>query len=100
MTFTEEQKTLFREWVQERPEPIQKRSREYPPGKYLNKAYKRGKQVVRIISYSEEEDGSCDTCRVNVLREDNPNLLGPDYEVFGVPFEDLEPLEVLEWWVE
>lgn len=67
-------------------------ARQYPPGLYRLKP--TGQKVV-LICYSEEDDGSCRTCRVSVSPAYNPECLMPR-EVFGIEFKDLEPVDILE----
>lgn len=63
----------------------------YPPGRYLLKT--TGQKVV-IRSYSEDKNGTCNTCTVFVLQKDNPGLLF-ERTVFDVPFANLEPIETI-----
>ena len=81
-----------REWFDSRPPHVQQRIREYPPGGFY--WLKSSGHVVRLYCYSEDEETqTCDTCQVVVLQEHNPHkLLAFDRRVFGIPFDDLEPL--------
>ena len=88
-----------REWFETRPECVQKRIREFPPGrKYL---LTTTGHVVRMFAYSEAEDDDgnqvCDTCQILVLQDDNGGKLHMERRVFGIPFENLIP--VPEGWV-
>ena len=94
---TPEQQEAWEQWISERLPAVQEKARAYP----VNTQYilKDTFQVVRIASYSENPDGSCTTCTVLILAEENAdqwqNLLpGMEeaHEVFGVTFEDLEPV--------
>lgn len=53
-------------------------------------------QMVVVTSYSESEDGSCDTCIVFVDPKANDDRLelASGYEVFGVSYEDLRPTRI------
>jgi hypothetical protein len=85
----ETQPEEVKEWFHTRPETVQKRILSHPPDRrYL---LKDTNQVVRLYSYEEDDDGSCDTCQVLVLQEDNPHkLLIFERRVFGIEFDDLE----------
>ena len=79
------------EWFNTRPPWVQERIKEYPPDRYylLNKTH-----VVRLYAYTETDINSCDECQVLVLQHNTPHLdlFGGDRVVFGILFDDLEPL--------
>lgn len=79
------------EWFDDRPECVQKRILEYPPGeKYLMTSTGH---ACRLYAYStDENDTVCDECQVLVLQEDNGGKLHMDRRVFGIKFTDLVPL--------
>lgn len=83
-----------REWYNDLPDVVQKRVHEYPPGnRYLLTSTRH---AVRLYSYEEGEDDdgrpTCDGCQVLILQEDNGGKLHHDRRVFGIKFEDLEPI--------
>lgn len=81
-------------WYNERPPLIQQRIDEYPP-QYLYRNRKNN-QIVQLYSYDEGHDGSCKTCTVSVLQKNNPHIiLVMERNVFGVPLDDLERLDIL-----
>lgn len=78
------------EWYQTRPLAVQKRIDTHPP----NKLYRLSTtgQIVPLYSYEVDNQGECNTCKVHVLREHNPEVI-LERTVFGVPFENLVPIE-------
>ncbi len=48
-----------------------------------------------MFSYDEDTNGDCNSVTVDVSREDNPNVLF-DRQVFGVEFDELEPVNPSE----
>lgn len=102
---TKKERPLFKnlknlKWVQERPEQVKKRILEYPP--YWLYKHKQTDYFVRLYSYSEAEDGSCNECVILVLVQDNPipdlrfkHPLFEDRTVFGTKFSDLEKYRLL-----
>lgn len=75
-------------WFQERPAPIREAIRKYPPWRVYR--MKTGNRC-HMVSYDENQDGSCTTCMVRVSDALNA-ILFTERDVFGVPFTDLEPL--------
>ena len=49
-------------------------------------------RIVTLVSYDEEKNGDCNSVIVDVSRDDNPHLLF-ERQVFGVRFEELEPIK-------
>jgi hypothetical protein len=52
-------------------------------------------RIVTLVSYDEDRNGDCHTATVEVARDDNPGLLF-ERQVFGVEFDELEPVNPLE----
>jgi hypothetical protein len=77
------------EWYKALSEKVRERVNIYPPTKkYKMKATGR---IVTLVSYDEDKKGDCNTATVDVSRDDNPSLL-VEREVFGVEFDELEPV--------
>lgn len=78
-------------WYDTRPECVQKRILEYPPGETF--VLKSTGSVVRVFSYTTEEDDTiCDECQILILQEDNDGKLHHERRVFGVDLKDLLPV--------
>jgi hypothetical protein len=90
----DDQPVQVRIWYASLPVVVQERVHEYPPGnRYMLTSTHH---VVRLYSYEEGEDDdgcpTCDECQVLVLQEDNGGKLHHSRRVFGIKFEDLEPI--------
>lgn len=89
-------------WVATRPQVVQDRIQSHPPSQAY-RLYPTGHKVW-LHSYDEFPEGSCDTCQVTILREDNPDIIAfhtifldeQSYRVFGVKFENLVPWETAQ----
>lgn len=82
---------MLEAWISERPPAVQEKIRAYPPTQFY-RVIPTG-QHCRIDSYSEGEDGSCETCRITAWYPDGPLIADiTRIGVFGMPFSDLEPL--------
>jgi hypothetical protein len=79
-------------WFRSRPDSVVRRFIESPAGDALYRMKSTG-HLVLIYSYGEAADGSCPSCVVLVLREHNPNVI-TERRVFGIAFEDLEPVSI------
>jgi hypothetical protein len=80
-------------WYKALSEKVRTRVDAYPPTKkYRMKATGR---IVTLVSYDEDKKGNCNTVTVEVSRDENPELLF-EREVFGVEFDELEPVSPLE----
>jgi hypothetical protein len=80
-------------WYKALSEKVRARVDAYPPTKkYRMKATGR---IVTLVSYDEDKKGNCNTVTVEVSRDENPELLF-EREVFGVEFDELEPVNPLE----
>jgi hypothetical protein len=80
-------------WYNALSEKVRKRVDAYPPTKkYKMKSTGR---IVTLVSYDEDKNGECNTVTVDVSRDDNPGLL-LEREVFGVEFDELEPVNPSE----
>lgn len=77
-------------WFLSRPIAVREAILKYPPHKTYR--LKSTNQIVRIYSYSEDDDGKCKECRITVLPKDNPTVLIPRV-VFGIKFKDLEMIK-------
>ena len=76
-------------WYKALSKKVRARVDAYPPTKkYRMKSTGR---IVTLVSYDEDTNGGCHTATVDVSRDDNPNLLF-ERQVFGVEFDELEPL--------
>ena len=78
------------EWYQTRPPAVQQRIDACPPTQFYR--LKTTGQIVPIYSYEVNHQGECNTCKVQVLRQYNPEVV-LDRTVFNVPFENLEAIE-------
>lgn len=84
---------LGSDWYQSRPAIVQSAIRRYPP--HLTYRLETTGQHVRIYSYDEGPDGSCETCTVTVLSDPRgpvSNAMTVGCNVFGIPLSDLTPL--------
>jgi hypothetical protein len=80
-------------WYKALSEKVRERVDAYPPTKkYKMKSTGR---IVTLVSYDEDKNGDCNTVTVDVSREDNPGLF-MEREVFGVEFDELEPVNPSE----
>jgi hypothetical protein len=80
-------------WYKALSEKVKERVDAYPPTKkYRMKSTGR---IVTLVSYDEDKSGDCNTATVGVSREDNPGVLF-ERQVFGVEFDELEPVNPLE----
>jgi hypothetical protein len=80
-------------WYKALSEKVRERVDAYPPTKkYKMKSTGR---IVTLVSYDEDKNGDCNTVTVDVSRDDNPGLL-MEREVFGVEFDELEPVNPSE----
>jgi hypothetical protein len=80
-------------WYKALSEKVRARVDAYPPTKkYRMKATGR---IVTLVSYDEDKKGNCNTVTVEVSRDENPELLF-EREVFGVEFDELEPVNPQE----
>ena len=79
--FDEKENPDFTEWFYSRSSPVQEAIQATPPGWYLRETTG---QTVMILSYSEEEDGSCGSSIV---------FAAPDDVIYGVLHSDLTPIE-------
>jgi hypothetical protein len=80
-------------WYKALSEKVRARVDAYPPTKkYRMKATGR---IVTLVSYDEDKKGNCNTVTVEVSRDENPELLF-ERQVFGVEFDELEPVNPLE----
>jgi hypothetical protein len=80
-------------WYKALSEKVRARVDAYPPTKkYRMKATGR---IVTLVSYDEDKNGDCHTATVEVSRDDNPGLRF-ERQVFGVEFDELEPINPLE----
>jgi hypothetical protein len=76
-------------WYKALSEKVKARVDAYPPTKrYRMKATGR---IVTLVSYDEDTNDDCHTVTVDVSRDDNPGLLF-ERQVFGVEFDELEPV--------
>jgi hypothetical protein len=76
-------------WFKALSDKVKERVDAYPPTKkYIMKSTGR---IVTIVSYDEGKNGDCNTATVEVSRDDNPSLLY-ERQVFGVEFDELEPV--------
>jgi hypothetical protein len=84
--FTEEQQTLWNEWIATRPACVRNMCEKLP----ANRLYllKTTGQKVTIYSYSENE-----TVTVDVMEEYNPGVL-LERRVFGINPDDLEECDL------
>lgn len=81
---------LKSKWFKSRPKPVQDKIREYPPSReYI---YKPTGQKGTLYSYSESEDGSCNSCTMIFLGKDSGGRHVEDRQVFGISFKDLQPI--------
>lgn len=79
------------EWYDTRPECVQKRILEYPPGEVF--LMTSTGHVCRIFSYTtDDEDTICDECQVLILQDDNAGKLHQERRVFGIKFDELGPV--------
>jgi hypothetical protein len=83
-------------WYKSRPPYVKQKIDAYPPNKFYR--LKSTGQIAWIASYEEREKGQCTTCKVNVTRRYNPEVI-TERTVFGVPFEDLEEIAEGEEYV-
>jgi hypothetical protein len=80
-------------WHKALSEKVRARVDAYPPTKkYRMKATGR---IVTLVSYDEDKKGNCNTVTVEVSRDENPELLF-ERDVFGVEFDELEPVNPQE----
>ena len=80
-------------WYKALSEKVRERVDAYPPTKkYRMKATGR---IVTLFSYDEDKNGECHTVTVDISREDNPGIL-LERQVFGVRFDELEPVNASE----
>jgi hypothetical protein len=80
-------------WYKALSEKVRERVDAYPPTKkYRMKATGR---IVTLVSYDEDKNGDCNTVTVEVSQDNNPSLLY-ERQVFGVEFDELEPVTPLE----
>ena len=77
---TDEQKTLWDEWVEERPENVARVADVFNPWTLYE--FKETGQKVTLEHFEEHKDGSV-TLRVHVSPDHNPSCLFPR-DVFGV----------------
>ncbi len=75
-----------RAWLASRPPAVRAKAEAYPP--WITYRLKSTGQHARIASYSEGDDGTCETCCISAWIPEFPIAHG----VFGIPFTDLEPL--------
>lgn len=86
-----------REWLASRPSCVQSRVIAHPPGKYRLRSTG---QIVHLYSYEENEAGACETCKVLIYAQEQDLFSHMDDRmVFGIPFADLEPMEVDRSWL-
>lgn len=78
-------------WYRSRPPYVKQKIDAYPPNKFYK--LKSTGQIVRIASYEERVKGQCTTCKVNVTKRYNPEVI-MERTVFWVSFEDLEEIVV------
>jgi hypothetical protein len=74
------------EWARTRPPAVRAKVEQYPPDKTYR--VKTTGQLAIIKSYSEADDGSCETCTVTAWMEELPEVTARS--VFGMRFIDLE----------
>lgn len=78
-------------WFKSRPKSVKEKVFRYPPGLYR---LRDTNQIALLRSYTENKNGACEECTVNILREHNPNITF-ERTVFGVPFTELEPIDTI-----
>jgi hypothetical protein len=79
-------------WFKNLPPKVQDAARQYPPGLY--RMMTTG-QIVKLVCYTENQDGSCDKCRVQISPEYEPTCIFPR-EVFGIKLKYLKRVHVIE----
>jgi hypothetical protein len=80
-------------WYKALSEKVRKRVDAYPPTKKYR--MKTTGRIVTLVSYDEDKNGDCNSVTVDLSRDDNPSLLF-EREVFGVEFDELEPINPSE----
>jgi hypothetical protein len=80
-------------WYKALSEKVRKRVDAYPPTKKYR--MKTTGRIVTLVSYDEDKNGDCNSVTVDLSRDDNPRLLF-EREVFGVEFDELEPINPSE----
>jgi hypothetical protein len=80
-------------WYKALSDKVRERVDTYPPTKKYR--MKTTGRIVTLVSYDEDKNGDCNTATVDVSRDDNPSLLF-ERQVFGVEFNELEPVNPLE----
>jgi hypothetical protein len=80
-----------REWYKRHPPSAQKRIDAYPPDK-MYRLLANG-LIVPIHRYVIDDDGTCDTCVVKVLKINNPQYQYHDISL-SVAFSELEMVRV------
>ena len=80
-------------WYKALSDKVRARVDAYPPTKKYR--MKTTGRIVTLVSYDEDKNGDRNTATVDVSRDDNPSLLF-ERQVFGVEFDELEPVNPLE----
>ena len=80
-------------WYKAVSDKVRERVDAYPPTKKYR--MKTTGRIVTLVSYDEDKNGDRNTATVDVSRDDNPSLLF-ERQVFGVEFDELEPVNPLE----
>jgi len=84
------------DWYKSRPPHVRARIDSHP----FTKLYrvKETGQIVAITSYSEQDNGECQTCCVLVLMDLGERLI-PSHGVFGIEYDSLDPICDAPPWV-
>jgi hypothetical protein len=80
-------------WYKALSEKVKNRVNEYPPTKRYR--MKTTGRIVTLVSYDQGKNGDCNSVTVDISRQDNPGILF-EREVFGVRFDELEPINTLK----